>query len=283
MIFEAAIGDAVAVPFEYNDRPKFPNDLSAYHLHPRHNIGGGRYSDDTEMSTAVAEAILAGPLTRESLADWFVKAFQREKRQGYASRFYDFMLTVKDGEDFLKRIKPDSDKSGAAMRGWVIGIYPDIHDVIGLSLLQAMITHDTRGGIYSATTAALMTHYFLYNLGEREGLVTFIHSRIEGPWEKSWHGPVGSKGMESVHAAIQAIMLHDNLADILIQCIDYGGDTDTVATIAMGAASCSSRIKNNLPEHLRDGLEDGAWGKNYLRDLDTRLDVWRTNGRNQTP
>lgn len=274
MIFEAAIGDAHAVPFEYNDLPSFPNDLSGYYQHPRHPIGGGRYSDDTEMSTAVLEAILEGSPSRESFATWFVTAFKREKRVGYSGKFYEFLLTVKDGADFLKRIKPDSDKSGAAMRGWTVGIHKDIPQIFELSELQASLTHNTPDGIKAATVAALMTHYFLYELGARKDLPDFLNSHIPGPWAQRRSRKVGPKGMDSVHAAVRAVVMHDNLADILIQSISFGGDVDTVATMALGAASCSPSIENNIPQHLKDGLEDGTWGQEYLLDLDARIQKW---------
>ncbi len=164
------------------------------------------------------------------------------------------------------------------MRGWVVGIYPDLDTVLKVSELQAALTHNTIAGIQSAKAAALATHYFLYNFDIRNHLVGFIDSQVKGPWAEPWDKPneigVGSKGMEAVHAALQAIMMHDNLADILKQCISFGGDTDTVATIAMGVASCASDIKNNLPEHLKEGLEDGTWGKSYLLDLDSRIHGW---------
>lgn len=274
MIIEAAIGDAQALPFEYNDNPTFPNDLSGYYLHPRHGVGEGRYSDDTEMSTAMLEAILAGPLTRESLADWFVQAFKRENRPGYAGGFYKFLLSINSGAEFLAKIKPDSDKSGGAMRGWTVGIYKDIEQVIAMSALQASLTHNTPDGIKSSIAAALATHYFLYRLGERKDLPAFLNKRVPGPWATPRTRPVGSKGMDSTHAAIQAIVMHDNLADMLKQCIAFTGDVDTVATIALGAASCSPDITNNLPAHLYEKLENGPWGRTYLEDLDSRVRDW---------
>lgn len=277
MLIEAAIGDAYAVPFEYNDNPAFLNDLSGYYRHPRHDTGGGRYTDDTEMSTALAEAILAVPaggFTRVHIANHFVEAFQRQNRLGYSGRFYDFLLTVKDGSDFVARINPDSYKSGAAMRGWVLGVYDDLEFMRELSDLQAGLTNNTPGGLASAHAAALMLHYFLYQEGTREGLAAFVNQHERGPWQNGYIGKVGSSGMQAVHAAIQAITLHDNLADILKACVDYGGDTDTVATIALGTASACDGIEKNLPAVLHEGLEAGMWGRPYLFDLDARLVRW---------
>lgn len=48
-------------------------------------------TDDTQMSLAIAEAIVSRePWTPELLAAKFVKAFKRDRRVGYASKLYNF-------------------------------------------------------------------------------------------------------------------------------------------------------------------------------------------------
>src|SRR4051812_19828004 len=125
MLLEIAVGDAYGAGFEYGD-PKTVltrNDLTAYVQHPRHAGKPGRYTDDTQMSIAIAEAMLSGlKWGPEFLADKFVECFKRDERTGYAGRFYEFLKSVSDGEEFLRRIRPDSDKSGAAMRAAPIGL-----------------------------------------------------------------------------------------------------------------------------------------------------------------
>jgi ADP-ribosylglycohydrolase len=133
MLVELAIGDAYGAGFEYaaDQIVRAKNDLSAYIQHPRHNIRPGCYTDDTQMSVAVAEAIVSDePWTPEALAQRFVTAFQRDPREGYASSFYAFLQEVPDGAEFLARIRPDSDKSGVAMRAGPIGVYHPIAEVI---------------------------------------------------------------------------------------------------------------------------------------------------------
>lgn len=118
MLIELAIGDAYGAGFEYVSRQfvERHNDLSGYVQHPRHNIRPGHYTDDTQMSLAIAEAIISNvPWTPEHLANQFITVFKRDPREGYAQNFYNFLLNVYNGQDFLNRI-PESDKSGAAMR-----------------------------------------------------------------------------------------------------------------------------------------------------------------------
>jgi ADP-ribosyl-[dinitrogen reductase] hydrolase len=223
------------------------------------------------MSTAVAEAMLAGPLNSESLAQWFITAFKPEERAGHAGSFYRFSQKVEDGAEFLERINPPSDKSSAAVRGWVTGLYQRPAIVLEMGELQAKLRHNTAGEIASAQAAVLLTHYLAYRCGQPTQAAKFVSDYVPGPWSRSRSEPVGSNGIDSVHAAIQAIVMHDKLSAILRQCIDFKGDVDTVATIALGAASLSADIIQDLPRHLFGGLEDGEWGISYLMRLDVRL------------
>jgi ADP-ribosylglycohydrolase len=130
--------------------------------HPRHRIIPGRYTADTQMSLAITEAIVSGmDWTPRVLAGAFVDAFKCAPREGYASGFYDFLRHVRDGDQFLAEIHPDSDKSGAAMRAAPIRVYTSIAKVIERAALQAALTPDTADGTNAAFAAALMTHYFL--------------------------------------------------------------------------------------------------------------------------
>lgn len=66
-------------------------------------------------------------------------------------------------------------------------------------------------------------------------------------------------------------MSNDRMSAILRTCIDYGGDTDTVAAIALGAASCYEEIEQDLPQQLYDKLENGAYGRDFLIGLNSAL------------
>jgi ADP-ribosyl-[dinitrogen reductase] hydrolase len=274
MLVELAIGDAYGAGFEYAATRivREQNDLSRYIQHPRHGITPGCYTDDTQMSIAIAEAIVADdPWTPEILSQRFVTAFKRDPREGYASRFYDFLVEVKDGAEFLARIRPESDKSGAAMRACPIGVYPNIAEVIDRCQVQAALTHNTPDGINAAVATALMTHYFLYQLGAKADLAEFLGEHVPGDWHLTWRGKVGAQGMMSVRAALTAIQASRSMSELLKASIAFTGDVDTVATIALGAAASSVEIEQDLPEQLFTGLENGQFGQAYLQALDERL------------
>ena len=274
MLLELAIGDAYGAGFEYADKRIIlaHNNLSGYIQHPKHHLKPGSYTDDTQMSIAIAEVILSHqPWTPKVLAERFVHCFKRDQRKGYSQRFYQLLQQVQTGQELLERIEPDSDKSGAAMRSAPLGIFPSAAEVIDKTIVQAAITHNTETGIYAAVAAALMSHYFLYEPGPKRELKDFLNDYVPGSWTNQWHGKVGSKGRMSVSAALTAVTTHDSLSKILKACIDFSGDVDTVAAIALAAASCCKEISSDLPKNLYEHLENGPYGREYLQKLDQQL------------
>lgn len=286
MLVEKGIADAYGCGFEYVKNPP-PNDLARYYKHQLHDTQPGCYTDDTQMGIAVAELILSDEKwTPYNIAKRFLDAFKRDPRKGYAKGFQKFLETTENADEFIKNMRPDSDKSGASMRACPVGFYPTISEVLEKTRLQAMITHNTPDGISAAQATALMAHYFIYNLGPKDKLRQFINSHLT-PWTSEnskitaeWTGSVGAQGWMSVAAAITAISRHENLSGILKDCIDFGGDVDTVAAIALGAVSESKTIIKDLPICLYDGLEDtvdnkvrpyGEYGLTYLHSLDSAL------------
>lgn len=274
MLIEIAIADAYGAGFEYADDEVYAkhNTLAGYVRHRRHKNVPGTYTDDTQMSLAVAEAIVEGrPWTKAELAEKFVAVFKRDPRKGYARSFYQFLQDVADGTEFLERIRPDSDKSGAAMRAAPIGVLATISDVMQHAKVQASVTHDTTDGITAAQAAALMSHYFVYDLGPRASVGQFLSEHVPGQWNAPWVGKVGPKGWMSVRAAITAVVASSSMSNLLMSCIAFTGDVDTVAAIACGAASCSREIEQDLPSHLASALEDGQYGRRYVEALDQKL------------
>ena len=274
MLVELAVGDAYGAGFEYVERPliRRHNDLSGYFKHPRHNIKAGSYTDDTQMSLAIAELLVEKkPWQPEIIADKFVSVFKRDPRQGYAGGFYKFLKQIENGKEFLAKIRPHSDKSGVAMRATPLGVLGDMSEIAHKAEVQARITHDTDDGAKAAVAAALLAHYFIYNLGPKKDVGSFLEQQIPGPWSEPWHGQVGSKGRMSVRAAVTAINWSKQMSTLLQSCVSFSGDVDTVATIALAAAANSKEIEQDLPNALVQGLENGEYGRDYLQRLDQRL------------
>lgn len=272
MMLELTIGDAYGAVFEYASDSFVAayNDPKAYV--PRGGDPTGRYTDDTQMSLAIAEALISREVwSPRMLAEHFVMAFKRDQRRGYAGKFYKFLKDVNNADEFLTRINGKSDKSGASMRACPIGILPTIGEVLKKSRIQASLTHDTTDGMNAAMATSLLAHYFLYKRGPKDECGIFINDYVPGQWATPWIGDVGEKGWHSVRAAITAIVQSKTMTELLQKCIAFTGDVDTVATIAMGAAAHSDEIEQNIPPALIDGLENESFGRDYIIDIDRQL------------
>lgn len=272
MLVELAIGDAYGAGFEYADATFVPahNTLASYVQHPRHGIRPGCYTDDTQISLALAEAIVEGEAwTPERLAERFVAAFHRDEREGYSQSFFYLLKSVSSGSGLLRRIRPVSDKSGAAMRAAPLGVFSTIDEVVRRSQVQAAITHNTPAGTGAATAAALMAHYCLYDRGPRQKLGRILEQHVRGGgWDEPWGGKVGPKRWMSVRAAITALAKCRSMSDLLRRSVAFTGDVDTVAAIALAAGSCCRGLEQDLPECLRTGLENGPFGRDHLARID---------------
>ncbi|TDV55307.1 ADP-ribosylglycohydrolase family protein [Actinophytocola oryzae] len=275
MMVELAIGDAYGGAFEYAPATFVAeyNTVEGYATHPTHvGIEAGRYTDDTQMTLAVAELLADGAeFSRLTLAEKFVEVFHRDPRVGYAGGFHAFLESVTSGRDFVDRIRPDSDKSGAAMRVAPVGLLSTVAEVRRLAALQARVTHDTPDGVASAEAAALAVHYCHHGLGPLPGVTRWISDQLGTDWTRPWQGKVGSKGVMSVRAALTALARATTMRGLLHACVAYTGDVDTVATIALAAASRTPEVTDDLPAALHDDLENGTYGRDYLAALDGRL------------
>jgi ADP-ribosylglycohydrolase len=278
MLLDIALADAYGAGFEFNESAykANKNNLSDYVRHMGHpGLLPGMYTDDTQMSIAIAELMLERKSWNPTrIADKFVSCFKRDPRKGYASRFQHFLQQVNDGKEFVKNIRPNSDKSGSSMRSAVLGLYSDIEEVYQKTTMQAKLTHDTPDGIASALVVAFTSYFFNHNVDDKVQLENWLIAQISNHWHYpwgEWEGKVGVKGVECVRAALTAIKRNTSKSALLIDCVSFTGDVDTVAAIALGCVAHSEQFTNDLPQHLIDNLENKTYGKDYLITLDNKL------------
>jgi ADP-ribosylglycohydrolase len=137
--------------------------------------------------------------------------------------------------------------------------------------VQARVTHNTPAGVGAAEAAALAVHYCHHGVGPVSGVAGWVSTQLGVDWTRPWQGKVGAKGEMSVRAALTALAAATSQSELLRACIAYTGDVDTVATIALAAASRTEEVTADLPAPLVAGLENGAYGRDHLRSLDVQL------------
>ena len=273
MMLEATIGDAYGSGYEF--APDFVFEKNTLQNYLPHADGSGyfnRYTDDTQMAIGLTELLLENAeWTPLNIANKFVAVFKRDVRIGYAGRFFEFLKSVKDGKEFLAKIIPTSERNGAAMRAYPLGVLPTEKEILRRAEIQARVTHNTDEGVFSAQMVALSVHYFLYRKGPKAEIETYLKKWIPVDWDFNWEGKVLMRGREAILAALAAIQKYDRLSAILIQSVEYQGDVDTVANLAMAIGSVAEEIDNDLPPFLEKQLEKGKYGRLFIKKLDLQL------------
>ena len=114
MLKEIAIADAYGAGFEFSSPEKILNlnNLSGFSAHDLYGMNG-KYTDDTQMSIAVAELLVSQTeWTSETIASKFVECFKRDPRKGYSKGFYALLNEVESGVELIKKLKNDSNRNG---------------------------------------------------------------------------------------------------------------------------------------------------------------------------
>jgi len=273
MLIHIAIGDAYGAGFEFAPRAKIDahNDGAGYVVHEL-GIPAGHYTDDTQMSIAIAELLLSdAPPDAPACADAFVRAYRRDPRGGYSRGFGQLLSEVADGAELLRRIHPGSIRNGAAMRSVPLGLIDDIDAMRRVAREQAAVTHDSPEGRLSSEVVALMSHALLRGTTRVGGLAAMVSAHTGLQLRHDWHGEVAVDALETLHAVHTALAATRSMRELLRACVAFGGDTDSVAAIALGLASLSDEFVDDLPASLHAGLENSAYGRDWLAALDAQL------------
>jgi len=280
MLVEIAIADTYAAAYEFT-KPEYINknhDMKTYRVHPRYGINNeirtekGQYTDDTQMSIAIAELVyMDGIWNQFHTLNRILKCFKRDPRKGYSKRMQEILEKSKSATDLMKFISPIAESNGAAIRSVPLALL-NRNKIVHAAVAQASATHATRSAIESSILVGLIGFELLHG-GDIEDAVRQACQDLNRPLLVRGHNqPVSCHGILTVRAAYRLLQDHDNLYDILNSAVKLGGDTDSVAAIAVGWASLSHRYINNLPDSLYDGLEpESDFGLFFLEDLDKKL------------
>lgn len=275
MLLEIAIGDTMGAGFEFTDNEFVAeyNKMDRYLDSSFDGLKAGQYTDDTQMSLAIAELLLEHDLwTPELVAQSFLNTFNRDKRQGYAKGFYLFLLETKDADEFIQTIYPDSERNGAAMRSVPLGLIANKDEMLNKAEIQATLTHNTFSGIFSSKAVALASHYFYYSLGPIEDVRKFVEDNLDNyPINPNKEGRTECSGIDTIDAVFTVLSKHNTLYDVIYESIEMGGDTDSVAAIAAGLISMIPNSNKELPSFFYEDLENGKYGRDYLISLDEKL------------
>jgi len=296
MLLGRAFGDAFGVGFELlMNRKKVRRKFQFDHYY----IGGpgwkrGQYSDDTQMSMAVAELLISKrEFNKFNLANKFVEVYRRDPHSGYGSIRHS-LKKAKNGAELLRTIRGNSWGNGACMRVTPIGILPNLKKVIQYAKINAKVTHNSPSAIASSVCIATATHYFYYNLGKPEKVFDYCINACRGIdgesikyfeavrdmkkfdsallfGEENKECGVPVNGMRTAGAVLYIISrFYKNPSETLKEAVLLGGDTDTTASMCLGIVAMKTGIKK-LPFFLFRDLENKGFGRDYLIELGQEL------------
>lgn len=274
MLLEIAVADAYGAGFEFRPAQSVAelNQLTDYVPHALYPSIYCRYTDDTQMSIAVAECVLAGTAADgAALADAFVSAFRRDARLGYSKGFYQLLCDCESGEDLRRVLRSESTRNGAAMRSVPLGVLDSAKLVLEAARIQADITHATELGRASSQAVGLSAYFGLHCGGTVAALPKFLAKYQLDCWDYEWREPVSVEAFDTVSAALGMLQRHRSMAKLLINCVALQGDTDSVAAIALGLASCFGEYERDLPEWLFQQLDEPHYGVDFLTSVDAQL------------
>jgi ADP-ribosylglycohydrolase len=204
---------------------------------------GCRFTDDTVLTVAVADAILSGRSFTESVHDFG----HRYPRAGYGGAFQAWLM-AREAQPY------GSWGNGSAMRvspvGWA---FDSEEEVLEQARLSAAITHDHPEGVKGAQAVALAV--FLARSGcSREELrariaafsgydlgVSVDDIRPDYEFDVSCQG--------TVPQAVVCVLDSDSWEDAVRNAVSLGGDSDTLACIAGAMAEA---FYGEVPETVRE-------------------------------
>ena len=241
-VYGAILGDIIGSPYEFDkgEKTKVFTMFSPQ----------ARFTDDTVMTVAVAEALLDvgtdadhGTVCRaviRSMQKWG----RKYPRVGYGGRF----------REWLKERNPKpygSFGNGSAMRVSAVGwLYNSLERTREVARWTAEVTHNHPEGIKGAESVA--SAIYLARTGETKAdIKKYIEaefgynlSRTLDEIRPSYHMDVTCQG--SVPEAIIAFLEGHDFEDTVRNAVSIGGDTDTIACIAGSIAEAYYGISVKL-------------------------------------
>lgn len=310
-----AVGDALGLPCEAlspDKQRKYFGEISGHRLF----FGRGMYSDDTEHTFMVAQALISSRGEVEA----FRQSLARQLRS------WILMLPVGVGLATLRAcwklvfgVKPQqsgvySAGNGPAMRAAISGVFAQQMNLTNAHLIElnrasTQITHTDPRAEYGALAIALAARFalsqevidaeeflqfftanFPFQDAAAKELLTLVASCVEAVTNglstsefcmaQSWTGGASGYIYHTVPAALHAWLSHPNDYQVgVLEMIHCGGDTDSTAAIVGGLIGARTKeIPIEWIENLREWPRDILW----MHRLAERLDEVISKGRAQT-
>ena len=303
-LYGVAVGDALGATVEFVDAA----DIRRRWGELREIVGGGwlqlspgEWTDDTEMTLALAEGILADPgdplpHVGERFLQWAATnppdigvtigaVLRRIAQSGFAPREWHRAAREAHAE-----LQGKSAGNGALMRTLPVGLaYTDADRVHRVAVELARMTHwDQRAG-FTRAIASLMAYAMLRRGLAADHALEFAVANLRPhvPAEtleelvgrarrRDWE-PLIPSGftVHSLHCALWALLESSSFEDAVVRAVNLGGDADTIGAIAGGLAGVRWGF-DGIPERWLAALSPAQ--RERLDGVAQRLGALATGG-----
>ena len=247
-MYGAILGDIIGSPYEFDMGDKV-KDFPLFSAR-------SKFTDDTVMTIAVAEAFLDVPeddaLIRQQVIDSMLKWGHRYPGYGYGVRFNHWLA--------CENPKPyNSFGNGSAMRvSPVAWLFDDLETVRRMARLSSEVTHNHPEGIKGAEATAAAI--FLGRTGHTKAQIkAYIEeefhydlSRTCDEIRPTYHHVESCQ--ETVPEAITAFLEGESFEDVIRTAVSLGGDCDTLTAIAGSIAEGFYGVPEELKQQCRNRI-----------------------------
>ena len=312
-IVGVAVGDALGYPAEFRSREqllheigpdgitdflrlhdeRFSRPLIVGTLHP-----AGTFTDDTQMTVAVAEGLLAQSLTASldeqmnSIAKEFVAwSISKDNNRSPGQTCMTGCQQLRRGVPWRDAGVPDSKGCGSAMRVAPIGLAyrTDRARLLEVARASSLLTHGHSAALEGAAAAALMVAIALEG-GDGPAMMRAIEASCFGrsddfdrclrrvpelldapPSIALSEAGLGEAWVaeEAVASALYCVWRHpDSFAESVLEAVNTDGDSDSIAAITGSIAGARLGL-DAIPAHWRTGVERST----DLHELGLRLEA----------
>ncbi len=268
----AAVGDALGMPLEFGPRQSadcLVREMRAGRLPP------GTFTDDTEMTLALAESLQAHrPLDPVDLAQRFV-AWYRAGPDDVGVHTSSVLSLVASGEPWeqaveaVQRQRPDSAGNGSVMRCWPVALahWNDLGRLVADSRLQSQVTHPHPECVAGSGFVNVAIYHLLGGASPAEAVAWALEVvEMPGPLRAVIQAAPGRRREQlentgwvrhTLESAVWGLLTTDSFEEAAVQVVNLGKDADTVGVV-VGALAGAAYGLEAIPVRWREAVR-GEW------------------------
>lgn len=250
-MYGAILGDIIGSPYEF-DRGNKSKDFPLF-------TWRSRFTDDTVMTIAVAEAFLntrpgdGAAEMRQNLISSMRHWGNRYPWAGYGARFVRWLV-------WPEPIPYGSYGNGSAMRVSSVGwLFDDLETVRQMARLSAEVTHNHPEGLKGAEATA--GAIFLARTGRSKAEIRAYAESLGYDFSRTCDAIRPNychveSCQETVPEAITAFLEGESFEDVIRTAVSLGGDCDTLTCIAGSIAEAFYGVPEELKAACRERLPE---------------------------